>query len=46
MLDSVLTQLVAAAVAEAQRPLVAELAAARAQLAEVRRELGTVGRRR
>lgn len=29
MLDSALSQLVAAAVAEAQRPLVAELAAAR-----------------
>lgn len=31
-LDSVLTQLMAAAVAAAQRPLVAELAAARAEL--------------
>lgn len=40
MLDSVLSQLVATAVAEAQRPLVAELAAARTELCEVRRELG------
>ncbi|MBK9129446.1 MAG: helix-turn-helix domain-containing protein [Phycisphaerales bacterium] len=44
MLDSVLTQLVAAAVSEAQRPLVAELAAARAELGEARRELGELRR--
>ncbi len=39
MLDSVLTQLMAAAIADAQRPLAAELAAVRA-------ELGAVGGRR
>ncbi len=44
MLDSALTQLVAAAVAESQRPLVADLAAARAELGEVRRELVEDGR--
>ncbi|MBK8999623.1 MAG: hypothetical protein IPM35_28225 [Myxococcales bacterium] len=40
MLDSVLTQLVAPAVAEAQRLLVAELATVRAELAAVCREPG------
>lgn len=40
MLDAALSELVAAAVAEAQRPLVAELAAVRAELGEPWRELG------
>ncbi|MBK8994596.1 MAG: hypothetical protein IPM35_02445 [Myxococcales bacterium] len=44
MLDTALAQLVAAAVAEAQRPLVAELAAVRAELGEVRRGLVEDGR--
>lgn len=44
MLDAALSQIVAAAVAEAQRPLVSELAAVRGELGEARRELGEVRR--
>ncbi len=44
MLDSVLSQIVATAIAEAQRPLVAELAAVRGELGEARRELGELRR--
>ncbi len=44
MLDAALSQLLAAAIAEAQRPLVAELAAVRAELGEARRELGDLRR--
>ncbi len=43
-IDTALSQLVVAAIAEAQRPLVAELAEVRAELGQARRELGDLRR--